>query len=297
MSETQNTATEHQSYYVPEQSKWPILMSVSVFVLAIGLTLLLNSANSVSLVVFIAGLLSVIVITYAWFRSVAFESMANKYSGQVDDSFRWGMYWFIFSEVMFFAAFFGSLYYTRSFSLPWLAGESGQAYNQILWPDFIYTWPLLINPDAEAFVGPKSVIGPLGLPLINTILLITSSFTVSFAHKALKYNKINQVSLWLFVTVLLGVAFLFFQGEEYVHAYKDLGLTLDSGVYGSLFFMLTGFHGLHVTLGTIMLVITLLRVMKGHYTAGNHFGFEAVAWYWHFVDVVWIGLFIFVYII
>ena len=296
MSEAQNLTTEHQPYYVPEQSKWPILMSIAVFVLAIGLTLLLNATGSVSLVVFMAGLLSIVVITYAWFRSVAFESMGNNYSDQVDESFRWGMYWFIFSEVMFFAAFFGSLYYTRTFSLPWLAGESGQAYNQLLWPDFIYTWPLMANPDAEAFVAPKAVIGPLGLPLINTILLITSSFTVSFAHKALKYNKRNQVSLWLFVTVLFGVAFLFFQGEEYVHAYQDLGLTLDSGVYGSLFFMLTGFHGVHVTLGTLMLIITLLRVMKGHYTADNHFGFEAVAWYWHFVDVVWIGLFIFVYI-
>ena len=296
-AENHTVATDHSAYFVPEQSKWPILMTIAVFILVIGLTLVLNAADSLSFAILLFGLLSVCVITYVWFRSVISESMGDKYNSQMDMSFRWGMSWFIFSEIMFFGVFFGALFYVRSYNLAWLAGESGQAYNGLIWPDFIYTWPLLVNPDAENIVGPRAIIDPLGLPLINTILLITSSFTVSFAHKALQMNHRNMVSMWLLATIVLAAVFLFFQGEEYVHAYKDLGLTLDSGIYGSLFFMLTGFHGVHVALGTFMLIVTLLRVLKGHYSAHDHFGFEAVSWYWHFVDVVWVGLFIFVYIL
>jgi len=215
------------------------------------------------------------------------------FNADVDKSFRMGMMWFIFSEVMFFGAFFGALYYARQLSVPWLGGE-GSKYltNLFLWKDYQPGWPT---------AGPANVgggfetISPFGLPAINTALLLTSGMTVTVAHHALKAGNRLVLKIFLAATFLLGFLFVFLQAKEYMHAYHELNLTLGSGVYGSTFFMLTGFHGLHVTLGAIMLVVIWLRVLRGHFTPQNHFAFEAVAWYWHFVDVVWLGLFIFVY--
>jgi cytochrome c oxidase subunit 3 len=126
---------------------------------------------------------------------------------------------------------------------------------------------------------------------------VSSSVTITLAHHALKKNKRGPLKAWLAATILLGAAFLFFQVEEYIEAYTELGLTLGSGIYGATFFMLTGFHGAHVTLGTIILIVMLVRITRGHFDADQHFGFEAAAWYWHFVDVVWLGLFVFVYVL
>jgi cytochrome c oxidase subunit 3 len=215
----------------------------------------------------------------------------------MDRSFRWGMSWFIFSEVMFFAAFFGALFYTRMFAVPWLGGEGDRGSSNILWEGFQATWPLINNPDPDAYPAPEGIIGPWGLPLINTILLVTSSFTVTVAHHALKEDNRKKVKLWLSATIALALIFVCVQGYEYAHAYQDLNLTLQSGIYGSTFFMLTGFHGAHVILGTLMLTIMLIRIHTGHFTGDYHFGFEASAWYWHFVDVVWLGLFVFVYVL
>ena len=150
-------------------------------------------------------------------------------------------------------------------------------------------------PLAEKYQAAKDYIGPWGLPAINTIILLTSGWTVTLAHWALKRHDNTWLVYWLFATVSLGFGFVFLQGYEYIHLYQDLNLRLDSGIYGSTFFMLTGFHGFHVTMGAIMLTIIMIRAAKGHFTKENHFAFEAVAWYWHFVDVVWLGLFIFVY--
>jgi cytochrome c oxidase subunit 3 len=204
-----------------------------------------------------------------------------------------GMSWFIFSEVMFFAAFFGALFYTRTIAVPWLGGDSNNFFtNIILWQGFEATWPT--NGPADVG-GDFKVMGPMGLPLINTVILLTSSVTVTIAHHALIAGQRGILKTFLAMTFVLGFIFVCLQAYEYVHAYEDLNLKLTTGIYGSTFFMLTGFHGMHVTIGAIMLLIIWLRVMKGHFTANNHFAFEAVAWYWHFVDVVWIGLYVFVY--
>jgi cytochrome c oxidase subunit 3 len=215
----------------------------------------------------------------------------------MDLSFRWGMSWFIFSEVMFFAAFFGVLFYVRTWAGPWLGGEGDKGIANMLWPGFEYSWPLLNTPDPKLYPAPSGIIDAWGLPLLNTVLLVSSSFTLTFAHHALRKNQRKPLTLWLALTLILGAAFLVFQAEEYIHAYSELGLTLGSGIYGATFFMLTGFHGAHVTLGAIMLTVMLVRVMRGHFSPEHHFGFEAAAWYWHFVDVVWIGLFTFVYVL
>jgi len=290
------------SYYVPEQSRWPILASVALFLLAYGAGTLLNALSAeqgggLGLVLLLAGALMMGLILVGWFGNVIHESRGGLYSAQMDRSFRWGMSWFIFSEVMFFAAFFGALFYVRVLAVPWLGGEGDKGVSQMLWPDFVAQWPLMTTPDAERFPGPAAVISPWHIPLLNTCLLVTSSFTLTLAHKALLRDARMQVRRWLFVTIVLGVVFIGFQAYEYAEAYHELGLTLQAGVYGATFFILTGFHGLHVTLGTLMLMIILGRIVVGHFDSRQHFGFEAVAWYWHFVDVVWIGLFLFVYVL
>jgi cytochrome c oxidase subunit 3 len=197
---------------------------------------------------------------------------------------------------MFFVAFFGALFYVRTLAVPWLGGEGEKGVSNMLWQGFEAQWPLLTTPDMEQFPGASAVIDPWHLPLINTAILISSSFTITLAHHALKAQRRSAIILWHGVTIVLGIIFLFFQATEYIEAYQELGLTLHSGIYGATFFILTGFHGLHVTLGTLMLIIIWLRVLKGHFTPDSHFGYEAVAWYWHFVDVVWVGLFLFVYV-
>jgi cytochrome c oxidase subunit 3 len=228
-----------------------------------------------------------------WFRDVIHESQGGLYNEQVDKSFRQGMFWFIFSEVMFFAAFFGALFYARNMAIPWLGGDSNNFFtNLLLWEGYESTWPT----DGPGQVGGEyEMMPPFGLPLINTALLLSSSITVTIAHHALLAGKRTQLAVFLAATFTLGFIFVYLQGVEYVHAYNDLNLKLTTGIYGSTFYMLTGFHGMHVTIGAIMLTIIFLRVIKGHFTQEKHFAFEAVAWYWHFVDVVWIGLYVFVY--
>jgi cytochrome c oxidase subunit 3 len=207
------------------------------------------------------------------------------------------MMWFIFSEVMFFAAFFGALFYARTLSVPWLSGQGVKVFtNFILWPQYEGNWPT----NGPGHVGGKvdstfEVIPAFSLPAINTAILLTSGLTITVAHHALRAGKRGTLTLFLALTFILGFTFVGLQAHEYGEAYKELGLRLSTGIYGSTFFMLTGFHGLHVTIGAIMLLVIWLRVVKGHFTSERHFAFEAVAWYWHFVDVVWLGLFIFVY--
>jgi cytochrome c oxidase subunit 3 len=289
--------SETSSYYVPAQSHWPITGSIGLGVTVIGIVNMLHG-NAAGHFIFFAGCLVLAYMMFGWFRDVVIESLAGKNSNQMDKSYRWGMIWFIFSEVMFFAAFFGALFYARNYSVPWLGGlaESKLSTHQFLWSDFKATWPLLVNPNPEKFVGPNSVISWNGIPLLNTALLLTSGVTITWAHHALRKNSRIQLIIGLLFTIALGSVFLYYQAYEYIHAYTDLKLTLDSGIYGSTFFMLTGFHGAHVTIGTIMLIIIMLRSAKGHFKPENHFAFEAVAWYWHFVDFVWLGLFIFVYV-
>ncbi|MGX5729312.1 cytochrome c oxidase subunit 3 [Pseudoxanthomonas beigongshangi] len=281
-------------YFVPHSSKWPFVGSISMFVTMFGVASWLNDA-AWGKWTFFAGVFLLCATLFMWFGDVIRESVSGNYNKQVDVSFRMGMVWFIFSEVMFFAAFFGALFYARQFALPWLGGEGdGVMTNALLWDGFSSAWP---SAGPGQVGGQFQTIPAWGLPLLNTLILLTSGVTITIAHHALKAGHRKQLLVFLGLTVLLGCTFLFFQAEEYIHAYKELNLTLGSGIYGSTFFMLTGFHGAHVTLGTIMLAIIWLRCARGHFSKDDHFGFEAVAWYWHFVDVVWLGLFLFVYVL
>ncbi len=283
------------NYYVPESSKLPILTATGLGIAAYGAGSWVQGGSAM---VFLLGSLLLAFVLYSWFSIVIRENRAGMNSDQLKRSYVWGISWFIFSEVMFFAAFFGALFYVRFVSSAHL-----EASADLLWNGFEFSWPLFTTPDmavageAAKFKGPEAIIDPWHLPLINTIILLVSSVTVHFAHTALKKDNRKMFNSWLAITVVLGVVFLFFQVEEYIEAYRDLGLTLESGIYGTTFFLLTGFHGAHVTLGTFMLLIQLLRGLKGHFSHDDAFGFEASSWYWHFVDVVWAGLFIFVYVL
>lgn len=284
-------AQAESGYYVPHGSNWPIIGSVGLTSLVIGIALYLEGMG-LGLWVMGAGGALLIYMVWGWFADVIRESVGGLYSAQVDRSLRWGMIWFIFSEIMFFGAFFGALFYARFLSVPWLGGED-PATSRVLWDSALLAWPT---------AGPGNLgldwkpMGPWPLPTINTLILLTSGVTLTIAHHALKENNRRRLITFMWMTIALGVAFIFLQAYEYYEAYAHLNLRLDTGIYGSTFFMLTGFHGVHVLLGTIMLIVITLRCMKGHFEADSHFGYEATAWYWHFVDVVWLGLYVFVYI-
>lgn len=285
-------AEAHGGYYLPHGSHWPIVGSLSLFTLAIG-TALYFQGMSWGPYLMVLGFGVLVFMMFGWLGTVIGESEAGAYNDQVDRSFRWGMSWFIFSEVMFFGAFFGALFYARVLSVPWLGGAD-IATNQLLWDGFSAHWPTagpgFPNEEFEYMTA-------WPLPTFNTLFLLTSGVTITLAHHALKAGERVKLQQWMLATVGLGVLFLLCQAYEFYEAWNHMHMTLHTGVYGSTFFMLTGFHGFHVTVGTIMLIVITARCYRGHFTPDNHFAFEGVAWYWHFVDVVWLGLYIFVYVL
>ena len=274
-------------YYIPQPSYWPITGSAALLLMALGAATWMNRIAAGPWLL-LAGFCVLVYMLFGWFGTVIGESEHRLYNKKVDLSFRWSMSWFIFSEVMFFAAFFGALFYIRTVSVP---GLGGGVTGQYLWPDYSPQWPT-VGPYIKQLFTPMEA---MGIPLINTIILVTSGGTLTIAHHALKANHRGALKFWLAVTILLGFTFLSLQAYEYTHAYSALNLKLSTGVYGSTFFMLTGFHGAHVTIGAIMLTVMLARAFRGHFDPEHHFGFEAAAWYWHFVDVVWLLLFVLVY--
>lgn len=285
-------AHSQDKYYVPHGSHWPIVGAIGLFTSVFSVSTWLNGGD-IGEIFFYVGLAILLFMVIGWFRTVIKENEAGLYNLKVDKSFRWGMIWFIFSEVMFFAAFFGALFYARQYSIPWLSGEGSSFFtNVLLWAGYEGAWPAsgpgMVGGEYEAMEA-------LGLPAWNTALLLTSGMTLTVAHHALLEGNRKLLNIGLFATIALGFTFVGLQAYEYVHAYTEMNLTLGTGIYGSTFYMLTGFHGLHVTLGAIMLSVIFGRTLAGHFNTERHFGFEAVAWYWHFVDVVWLGLYIFVY--
>ncbi|MBT9596085.1 MAG: cytochrome c oxidase subunit 3 [Vitreoscilla sp.] len=284
-------ATPH--YFIPAPSRHPAMVAFGLFLVILGAGQWINGHGwgAWSL---LAGLAVWLGTLYFWFGDAIGESEGGQYSERIDISFRWSMSWFIFSEVMFFAAFFGALYWARVHSVP----ELGSLENQLLWPDFKGLWPSTVagaTASPAGTVAPFTTMGPWPIPTINTAILLTSGVTLTIAHHALIAGQRAKTIFWMWITVLLGIVFLGFQAYEYMHAYSELNLKLTSGIYGSTFFMLTGFHGFHVFVGMLMLLFITLRLTKGHFTPTRHFGFEGAAWYWHFVDVVWLGLYVVVY--
>jgi cytochrome c oxidase subunit III len=280
-------------YFIPNPSRHPVLAALGLLFVILGAGQWINGADwgKYSL---LAGMVIWLTVLFQWFSEAVSESEGGQYGHKIDLSFRWSMSWFIFSEVMFFGAFFTALWWARAHSVP----ELGSLDQQLLWPDFKAVWPSAVagaTASPAGIVEPFTTMGPFWLPTINTALLLTSGVTLTIAHHAIVAGNRSKTIMFMWMTVLLGVVFLFVQGYEYYHAYHELNLTLASGIYGSTFFMLTGFHGFHVFVGMLMLLFITLRLQKGHFTPTRHFGFEGAAWYWHFVDVVWLGLYILIY--
>jgi len=323
---TSQTSTEYEKYYVPAKSRLAIFATAGLLLSIFGASSVLNdmtfgdpdvATNSWSILA--VGLFVFIATLFSWFRTAVIENRAGMNSAQLKHSYVLGMFWFIFSEVMFFFCFFGVLFYVRNLAGPWLGGEGdGGRLSYLLWEGFEYSWPLTTTPqDAVGgaasqlmanngtFVGAETSMAFANahvwwawLPMWNTIILLTSSVTVHIAHNGLLAGNKKKFNAWLAISVVLAMMFLYLQYMEYHEAYAEFGLTLSSGAYGSTFFMLTGFHGFHVFMGMTMLLVQLIRSVKNnHFTADDHFGFEASSWYWHFVDVVWVMLFLFVYIL
>ncbi|NOH34398.1 cytochrome c oxidase subunit 3 [Vibrio chagasii] len=293
-------SSKKEVYFVPHQSHWPLVGAVALFLVAVGAGLTVQNMGTdgaggvFGKAVLFVGFAVLLYMLAGWFSNVITESLSGLYSEQISRSFRQGMSWFIFSEIMFFGAFFGALFYARMISVPWIGGAgNNEMTHEVLWPMFQSMWPLTTTPDGVT----TQAMPWQGIPLKNTIILLLSSITLHMAHLSLEQNKRMALIVWLEITIVLAGFFLFFQVEEYIHAYQDMGLTLQSGIYGNTFFLLTGFHGLHVCLGTIFLIVLLARVAKDHFTPKDHFAFQAGSWYWHFVDVVWLGLFFFVYVL
>ncbi len=280
-------------YFVPGPSRHPVMASIGLFFLILGAGQWVNGAAWGAYSVAF-GLMWWLFVLYQWFRDAVAESEGGLYGHKIDLSYRWSMSWFIFSEVMFFGAFFTALWWARVHSVPQL----GNIENALIWPNFQAIWPGVVagaTASPAGMVEPFQTVGPFWLPTINTALLLTSGVTLTIAHHALQAGNRTKTIAFMWLTVLLGVTFLGVQGYEYAHAWGDLNLKLSSGIYGSTFYMLTGFHGFHVLVGMLMLLFITLRLQKGHFTADKHFGFEGAAWYWHFVDVVWLGLYVLVY--
>lgn len=321
---TTQASTDHEKYYVPESSPLAVLATIGLVLSIFGAANFMNDLTfgepgEASPAILYTGLFFFAATLFVWFRTTIRENIAGMASGQLKKSYVLGMFWFIFSEVMFFAAFFGALFYVRNLAGPWLAGEGeGGRMNGLLWEGFQYAWPMMTTPQEAVGGAASQLMANNGsftsaetsmafgdahhwyawLPMWNTIILLSSSVTVHMAHTGLLGGDKKKFNLWLALTVALGIIFLCLQVAEYYEAYAHFGLTLNSGIYGSTFFMLTGFHGFHVFMGMTMLAIQLYRsVRNGHFTAEDHFGFEASSWYWHFVDVVWVFLFLFVYIL
>jgi cytochrome c oxidase subunit 3 len=303
MTKKKYQPTDH--YFIAEPSFWPIIGTSGLFLTVFGLVQVLHD-GAVGPYIMAAGFALLLTTMYGWFGEVIKESLAGLHSLQMDHTYRWGMMWFIVSEIFLFGIFFGALFYVRLFAIPELGDAVGPIAESLLlsngpythaqlWPNFVAQWPLFSNPNNTLFVAPKEVIATWGIPALNTLILLSSAVTVTWAHWALKKDNRKGLIIGLALTIMLGLTFEGFQIHEYMEAYQEYGLTLASGIYGSTFFTLTGLHAMHVTVGIIMLSVILFRSLRGHFQSEHHFAFEAVSWYWHMVDVVWLILFVFVY--
>ncbi|HLA01947.1 MAG TPA: cytochrome c oxidase subunit 3 [Aestuariivirga sp.] len=266
---------KHHDYHLVDPSPWPAVGGASAFILAIGAVNWMHGGNWLIMAL---GFALVFYTMFMWWRDVIREAHAGDHTPVVSLHLRYGMIMFIASEVMFFVAWFWAFFDASLFTDEAIQA-SRVAVTGGVWPP----------------AGTK-IFDPWHLPLVNTLILLTSGTTVTWAHHALLNNDRQGLKWGLIATVALGALFTSVQAYEYAHAQFAFSREGEGNIYGSTFFMATGFHGFHVLIGTIFLLVCLFRAMKGHFTPQQHFGFEAAAWYWHFVDVVWLFLFSCVYV-
>lgn len=285
-------ATPHHDYHLVDPSPWPLVSSIAATVMMVGAVMWMKGLFGMpegTSWLFYAGLAGVLYSAFGWWADVIKESRAGDHTPVVSIGLRYGMVLFIASEIMFFAAFFWMFFEMAIFN------EARVNIPEVsMWADTASAWSTWPPKGIE-------VLSAWQLPLLNTVILLLSGTTVTWAHHALQVNDRAGAKLALAITVALGLIFTAVQAYEYHHIlHENLFFNeeaVNSGLYGSIFFLATGFHGFHVLLGTIFLIVCLGRLLVGHFTPEKHFGFEAAAWYWHFVDVVWLFLFAFVYVV
>lgn len=287
----------HSESHIIENSWWPIIGSVALFFLAIGIVQWVHKSILGPILFFIGALIFAYML-FGWFSAVVKESQAGWYDDpQIVRSFRWGMFWFIFTEVAFFGSFFFAFFYARLVSVPTLGGAYSDSLmtHYLLWPNFQSIWPLIKNPDPSQFVGAQSALRTWGIPALNTLILMTSDVIITWGYWELLRNHRTRLIFAQVITMALAIVFIIFQIVEYGSAYTEHGLKLNSGIYGATFYMLTGVHGIHVLVGVVMVFVIMLRTIRNDFNAQNNFAVAALTWYWHFIDLLWLILFIFVY--
>lgn len=277
----------------PVHSHWPLVGSAALLSLALGTVNLLHGQRFGALPLLVGAVLLAWML-FGWFAALIRET--RDCSEQAERSLRWGMAWFIASEAALFVALFAALAYARWFAVPWLAGAGDHDFTRaLIWPRFQPEWPPLPTPDPDRFAQPVGRVNMLGMPLVITLVLLASAYAVTWAQWGIQRSRKSQLVAGLSMTIVLGAIFLGVQFHEYWINLTELGLSPRSGIYGSTFYALTGFHSAHVTVGLAALLVMLRRALRGDFSAEQHFAFEAVAWYWHFVDVVWLWLYVLVY--
>jgi cytochrome c oxidase subunit III len=305
-----DTHAKHHDYHLVNPSPWPVVGSVAAFCTAVGLIIWMRSMGTGAGLfgvrgpgVFAIGFFAILLTMIFWWRDVIKEANGGDHTPVVQLHLRYGMILFIASEVMFFLAWFWAYFDASLFpnDIDTLANVNeavGMVQRNALlggqWPPVPVEGTEATLPSTGAPIGGyfKGTFDPWGIPLVNTLILLSSGCTVTWAHHSLLKNDRRGLVIGLVLTVILGMIFTALQAYEYHHAAFSYG----GHIYGSTFFMATGFHGAHVIIGTIFLLVCLLRAIAGHFTPQQHFGFEAAAWYWHFVDVVWLFLFACIYV-
>jgi len=305
-----DTHAKHHDYHLVNPSPWPAVGSVSAFLTAVGLIILMRSLGGAPGLfglrgpsVFFVGVLGLLYTMFMWWRDVIREARGGDHTPVVQLHLRYGMILFIASEVMFFVAWFWAYFDAALFPAaihpidvtdPNGTVEATKEILGMVRRDEVFGghWPPKPGEIGETGGYFHGTFDPWGLPLVNTLILLTSGTTVTWAHHALLQNDRKGLVWGLVLTVILGILFTSCQAYEYLHA----GFSYAGHMYGSTFFMATGFHGAHVIIGTLFLTVCLLRALAGQFTPKQHFGFEAAAWYWHFVDVVWLFLFMCIYV-
>ena len=289
---------KNEKYYIPNSSPYPLVGTIGIFLLLFGFVNWIHE-ETWGMYCALAGLIIFIGVLCFWFRRIIKEYRTGlSTAAQVQRAYRWGVFWFLFTEALFFFGLFFALFYVQVFGIKWLAGEGhGAVTHLMLWPNFQHGWPVMSLPNPNQYTGPAEGPNPWGIPLLNTLVILISVFTITMARKATFEMKRKKMLSYQMATILLAVVFLVLQGFEYYYAYTEEMLKLGSGIYGNIFYFMTGFDGLHVVAGIIMLLVIFFRMKRGDYDSQRNLGVRLISWYWYFVAIVWILLFLFLYII
>ncbi len=290
---------DHGTYYVPEHSSRPIMTAIGLFFLGLG-AIFLTEEPHVGLVLAGMGAVIIVITLFLWFRDVVIESRKGLHDDQMDRTYRWGMFWFLFAQFMLMGGFFGTLVYASTVVLPTLSGTSGVANHLthlLLWPNFSSQWPPLQTPNPQEFIGPHHIVTAWGWPAINTLLMLISVITLAIAHHSMNKRGHNKLfNICLIITFIIGIIVAVVQFDSIISAASHYGITLGSGIYGSFFMMIHVLVFLNIFISLLILLFLIPRCWLGHFNQQRHFAIDAISWLWYFSGAMWLITFILVYL-